>query len=162
MKTSKSTQPPPRKSRILSLVVGLTAVGFGGYLILNTLNNGDQTVFRVAGGSTYVIEVADEDDERYQGLSDRDSIGEREGMLFVYDSPANYFFVMRGMRFPLDFIWIDSDKTIIEITKDIEPATYPEQVFSSREPSQYILEVNAGTAVREGWSVGDKVEFNVD
>ena len=40
------------------------------------------------------IEIADENDERNRGLSGRDSLGEKEGMLFVYDKKGTHSFAL--------------------------------------------------------------------
>lgn len=156
------SEKPLLKTRILSLIVGLIAVGAGGYLITRVLNNDYDNVLRVDGGSTFVVEIADESNEQYQGLSGRGSLNAYQGMLFVYDQPGKYSFVMRDMNFPLDFIWIDEEKNIIQITENVSPDTYPDQAFTSELPSQYIFEVNAGTATRENFEIGDKIEFNAD
>ncbi|MDX1765424.1 MAG: DUF192 domain-containing protein [Candidatus Saccharimonadales bacterium] len=161
MKKSKSTRLQTKRHP-LALVAGFVVLLVGGYLIYNFIPKADQTILRVEGGSAFTVEIADDNEERYQGLSGRDSLGEREGMLFVYGASGQYQFVMRGMRFALDFVWIDSNKEIIAVTENVEPSTYPGQSFSSSDPARYILEVNSGTVAREGWSIGDKVEFNVE
>ena len=160
-KKSKLTKAETKRNPA-SLLVGLAALILGGWLVVSTLNNGDQTVFRVEGGNTFVVEVADDSEERFKGLSGRNGLAEREGMLFIFDAPGQYTFVMREMKFSLDLIWIDKNRMISEITSNVSPDTYPEESFSPSNPIKYVLEVNSGTATREGWAVGDRVEFNVD
>lgn len=117
------------------------------------------------GGLTIDAEVARTADERGLGLSSRDEIGHNEGMLFVYDEENPASFWMRGMRFPLDFIWIDGARNVVDLTVDVpppEPGTPDGELESILPvtPVQYVLEVNAGL-VREGSvSIGDAVTFD--
>ena len=45
-----------------------------------------------------------------QGLSERQSLAEDKGMLFLFEKPDHYAFWMKGMEFPLDIIFINGDK----------------------------------------------------
>jgi len=100
------------------------------------------------------LEVADTEAKREQGLSDRDSLPEESGMLFVFDAPSAPSFWMKDMRFPIDFIWINKDMEVVEVLPNIDPSTYPEE-FGPLEPIQYVIEVNAGAAERHGIKIGD-------
>ena len=48
----------------------------------------------------------------------------------------------RTMKFAIDVIWIDAKGTIVDIKHHVTPESYPE-VFTSKEPARYILEVSA-------------------
>lgn len=94
------------------------------------------------------------------GLGNRDTLAENTGMLFLclgpkigMETPAMW---MKGMRFPVDIIWIDENFTISDITRDVRPNSYPE-IFTPFHPAAHVLEVNAGFALRHGISVGDTV-----
>lgn len=110
-------------------------------------------------GNRFIVELAVTDEEKKQGLGYRDSLLNNRGMLFVYDHPEQYSFWMKGMRFPLDIIWIH-DKKIIDISANVpvrEGDAIP--VRSPKLPVSQILEVNAGTIDRLGIQVGDDVKI---
>lgn len=117
-------------------------------------------------GGTLHAELAITPDERAIGLGGRDALDDDAGMLFVYDSPRIPSYSMRGMRFPLDFIWIGADKRILQITADVphEPGAPNEdlQIYSPNEAVMYVLELNAGTAARLPLAPGDALEFEAD
>lgn len=109
------------------------------------------------------VEVADDEEERRKGLGGRTSLGENEGMLFVFPATtSNLVFWMKDMKFPLDIIWINTNK-IVKIDKDVKPEPgisdndlkryYPEN------PANFVLEVNGGFADKKGIKVGDSVEI---
>jgi uncharacterized membrane protein (UPF0127 family) len=106
------------------------------------------------------IEVADEVSERSQGLAGRNNIGQDHGMLFVFTTEDYHSFWMQDVRFSLDFIWIDSNKKIVDITKDVSPGTFPLS-FTSSQPAQYVLEVNAGFVKEHDIKIGDIVSFSL-
>jgi len=110
-------------------------------------------------GDKLTVEVADDLQEQQLGLGYRDILGEDEGMLFIYDQAALYRFWMKGMRFPLDMIWI-RDGVIVDITRNVPVAKdpeYPVNQFAPSEPANWVLEVNAGWAERHKVVVGEKV-----
>lgn len=95
------------------------------------------------GDGELKVELADTIIKRYRGLSGRKFLPQNQGMLFVFPKPGYYGFVMRGMKFPLDFVWLDQNKKVVETTTHIKPSSYP-KVFRPGRPVQYVLEVNAG------------------
>ncbi|MBI1888866.1 MAG: DUF192 domain-containing protein [Candidatus Spechtbacteria bacterium] len=98
--------------------------------------------------------------ERAQGLAGALTLVEDEGMLFVFGAPGKYSIWMKGMRFPIDVIWIDENKKIIDIREDARPESYP-AYFTPRYPAQYVLEVNAGFGNRHQIKIGDAAEFSL-
>lgn len=100
-------------------------------------------------------------EEKRLGLSVFEKLNENEGMLFLYEKEDYYRFWMKDMRFPIDIIWINKDFKIVDITENISPDTFP-QVFTSKEPAQYILEVNAGFAKNNNIKIGDYIEFDFE
>ncbi len=99
---------------------------------------------RVTIGDTEIQAfVSDTDDERAQGLSGKEGLGEDEGMLFVFEYPAKHGFWMKDMNFAIDIIWINAEKQVLGIERGVEPATFP-QVFYPPDKVLYVLEVPKG------------------
>ncbi len=104
-------------------------------------------------------------EERAQGLSDRDDMAVNEGMLFFMESERIPGFHMRGMRFPLDFIWISSDLRVADLTENVPHPAAPDEEPSRIQPQSpvlYVLEVNAGVVESSGMRIGDEVMFEPD
>lgn len=98
--------------------------------------------------------VADSPREHCIGLSETESLGPDEGMLFVFDDTATRTFVMRGMSFPLDIIFVAGNGTITEIysAPTEEP---PLTEYEGR--GKYVVEVPRGWAAENEVDVGDRV-----
>jgi len=120
--------------------------------------NEDGNFIRFAGQNVRV-EIADTPAERELGLSGRERLGEKEGMIFVFDSPGRHAFWMKDMLFPLDIIWLDENLKVIYIKKDARPESYPE-IFLPGEDAKYVLEVVTGFADKYNLKEGDEVELN--
>lgn len=112
-------------------------------------------------GKEITVEIADTDAKRMQGLMFRTSMGENEGMLFVFEQERPLGFWMRNTRIPLSIAYIDAKKKIINILEmvpasdsDPNPPVYP-----SAAPAKYALEMNKGWFARNKIKVGQTVEL---
>ncbi|MBU1083202.1 DUF192 domain-containing protein [Patescibacteria group bacterium] len=114
-------------------------------------------------GLTIKTEVVDTPELKSEGLSGRDSLGEQESMLFVFESEGYHDFWMLDMHFAIDMIWMDEEYKIVDITKDARPmpdlAIEELPRYRSVVPAQYILEVNSGFSARYNLQVGDKLKL---
>ena len=165
----------PRKYMVMVLVccvLPMAIIGaiIGLYACMNiSLFGGDDTPTVKIDDARFEVEVADTELLRKRGLTGRRHLEEREGMLFIPDGPDVPPFWMKGMLFPLDFIWIGNDCRVVDISVHAripDPGTPDDRIrrYSSYYPrAAYTLEVNAGEAGRFGIRVGDKVKFeNID
>lgn len=102
------------------------------------------------------VTLADSDDERIKGLSGRDSLPEDQGMLFMFERPDFYGFWMKEMKFPIDIIFMRDGK-VVTIHENVQPPNDAENlyIYKPDEPSNQVLELNAGKAREFGINVGD-------
>ena len=107
---------------------------------------------------TFVAELADTAPKRELGLMFRQELAPKHGMLFLFDRPAVRKFWMRNTYIPLDIIFIDADRKIINV------ATMPartDRTCQSQRGALYVLELKAGSAETFGLTPGMTVEFNL-
>jgi len=105
------------------------------------------------------LEIADTLEKQITGLSYRESLDQKSGMLFVFPVKEMKSFWMKDMKFSLDIIWIDEDR-IIKIDKSLPIAgPNPDKRYYSSEPVNYVLEVNGGFADLHNIKVGDRVNY---
>lgn len=117
------------------------------------------------GGARFQAEVAATPQQRAQGLAERPSLAPGAGMLFVFEGAGTYQFWMGGMKFPLDFVWVGADCTVVDLTENApppQPGQSPGDLprYSPDQPVQYVLEVNAGEVASTGIQTGDAVSFD--
>ena len=116
----------------------------------------------VFDGLVIRAEPARTGEERAQGLSGHAPLSNDGGMLFFLGEERVPAFTMRGMLFPLDFVWISSDLHVVDLTENVpHPAASGEALSGIRPvaPVLYVLEVSAGVIAEFGIEVGDEVRF---
>ncbi len=102
----------------------------------------------------FSVTVADTDMERKQGLSGVLSLGDHEGKLFVFDTPAKYGIWMKEMNFPIDVLWFDNDRQLIYIEENMVPESYP-TVYAPTSDARYVLEIPAHSVRLFGINLGE-------
>lgn len=110
------------------------------------------------------VEIADTQPKRSKGLGGRTSLAEGEGMLFIFPKEDKYPFWMKGVSFPLDFIWIKGDK-VADLLENVSPAQAGQKdvdlpIYVPKEPVDKILEVNAGTISKLKIKIGDLINIS--
>lgn len=114
----------------------------------------------VTVGSVRVeVDVARTSAQREKGLSGRQQLGEKEGMLFIHQRSGCYSYWMGGMKFPLDFIFINNGR-VVEVKRNVQPPKKEGETLSIVSPSkefEMVLEVNAGFVDKYGIKTGDPV-----
>lgn len=107
-----------------------------------------------------LAEVAEDPSSRAAGLSGRAYLPERGGMLFLFDTPARHGIWMKGMRFPLDIIWM-REGAVVDLVENASPpeakasdASLP--VFLPDVGADSALEVGAGFARKYNVKIGDR------
>lgn len=108
------------------------------------------------------IEVADTPEARSQGLMLRRRLAENAGMLFIFEEQRLWGFWMKNTLIPLSIAYIDTGWKIVDI-KDMKVAPDPDvgpfEIYASRKPFKYALEVNQGYFKRKGIAIGARVQF---
>ncbi len=104
------------------------------------------------------VKIVDTPDSRKQGLSGQEELPGVDGMLFVFDTSDYHEIWMKGMKFPIDIIWIDESLIVINVEEAVSPDTYPRK-FRPTRPARYAVETNAQYADTFGITAGKKVRL---
>ena len=111
-------------------------------------------------GEVLDIEISADALSRTRGLSNRESLCENCGMVFIFGKESKYTFWMKDMNFPLDILYIQDDE-IVEIFKDVQVLDNADE-FTEIYPdvnADKVLELNAGWCEAYDVQVGDKIEL---
>ena len=109
------------------------------------------TVQLKAGMHIIRAEVAADFSTRAQGLMFRKSLGQNDGMLFVFDEAAVQCMWMKNTLIPLSVAFLDERGAIINIA-DMRPQS--EQSHCAAQPARYALEMNRGWFAQRGIKPG--------
>lgn len=112
---------------------------------------------------TYKIILAKTDADKIKGLSGRNNLAADEGMLFIFPQKAAYAFWMKGMKFPIDIIYIDDTKVVDFIENAPAPLAGQDasslSIYKPGASANYVLEVNAHEVSKNKIKKGDVVTF---
>ncbi|MEO8542306.1 MAG: DUF192 domain-containing protein [Betaproteobacteria bacterium] len=109
---------------------------------------------RVAlGAGMYRIDsqVALTPDQRQIGLMYRKDMPQHEGMLFVFEEPAQQCFWMKNTLLALTAAFVADDGTIVNLA-DMKPQTTDSHCSS--KPVRYVLEMNQGWFAKKAIKAG--------
>ena len=84
-------------------------------------------------------------------------------MLFIFAKSDKHAFWMKGLSFPLDFVWIKDD-TIIDILEDISAPRVGQAdaelpIYSAKAAVDKVLELNAGSVKKFNIKIGDTIKI---
>lgn len=112
----------------------------------------------VVGGHDISVEVVKDSAEFDKGLGGRPCIPQNQGMLFAFKKQDRYPIWMKGMKFPIDIVWITADRKVAAIEVDESPSTYPDK-FVNKQPAEYVLELKANRSQELHMQIGSSVQF---
>lgn len=117
-------------------------------------------IYTGAGTVKIRVEYAITSEEWQKGLMNRSSLNKNSGMIFVFPEEKNQSFWMKNVLIPLDVIFVSSNGRINEIATLNPCSEEPCSVYNSKNPSKYVIEINAGSTER--WKIleGDILEIN--
>jgi uncharacterized membrane protein (UPF0127 family) len=108
--------------------------------------------------STFSVAVSRTTAELRKGLSGSDPLLSGQGMLFVFPEDGRYGIWMKDMNYPIDVLWLSSDKKVVHIREGFLPSSFPEVEHPSSS-ARYVLELSAGSVRRSGIKIGSEAWF---
>jgi len=97
-----------------------------------------------------------------RGMMFRESLAPDRGMLFFHPEPGLYQYWMYQVLIPLDIIWLDNQRRIVEISPQTPPCkTAASQCphYGGTQRARYVLELAGGMAEKHGLKLGDTLDF---
>lgn len=111
----------------------------------------------------FEVEVVSNREDRQKGLQFRRSLGDKKGMLFVFEESQRYRFWMKHTLIPLDIIWINSSQKVVDIRENVPPCydvSCP--TYEPQDKALYVLELNAGKSHEMHLTVGKQLRFELN
>ena len=118
------------------------------------VQSGDRVQLEIQGRKIRV-EVASDPSLRQRGLMHRESLGEDEGMLFIFTQRQTLQFWMRNTPLPLSIAFLADQGTILQI-ESMRPKDESHTV--SKYLVRHALEMKQGWFDRNGVKVGDRFD----
>jgi uncharacterized membrane protein (UPF0127 family) len=121
------------------------------------------TRVRLPDGAVVRAEVMRTEQDMRRGMMFRESLAPNRGMLFIHGSPGKYPYWMYQVKVPLDIIWLDSRKRVVEISENTPPCTTAEASqcpnYGGNHEALIVLELAGGVARKHGIQTGATIDF---
>jgi uncharacterized protein len=150
--------PLPVASLVLAVLLPLACCGPKP----TTLEDFSTRPLTLPGGQVIRVEMMISKFELLRGMMFRTSLAPDRGMLFVHPQPNRYTYWMYQTLIPLDMIWLDSNRNIVEIVQNAQPcktqASKCEQ-YGGKEVAAYVLEIKGGMARKYNLQLGQRIQW---
>jgi hypothetical protein len=147
--------------RLVGLVAAAMLCGCGEKA--SSIDDLTSTDVTLPNGHKIRAQTMREQSDLIRGMMFRDSLGPDRGMLFYHMREAQTPYYMFNVKIPLDIIWMDHNRRIVEIAENVRPcpaaAAKDCPTYGGKFAALFALEVNAGVAAKNGLKFGDRMEF---
>ncbi len=124
-------------------------------LDFNKLKKGEK-IWVTVDALDFYLEVAQTKETQEKGLMNREKLEANGGMIFVFSNVGLYPFWMKNTLIPLDIIWVDENKKIIDFMVAEPCEKNPCKIYKPAGKAKYVIELLAGNFSGE---IGDFVSF---
>jgi hypothetical protein len=104
-------------------------------------------------GRTLHALIADSFVKQMVGLMFRPRLSKDACMLFIFSREARHGIWMRNMRFPIDILWMDGSRRVVDYAEMVQPES--RRIYAPEKSAKYVLEANAGFIKRNRIKKGD-------
>lgn len=113
------------------------------------------------GDGVFDASIAQSDADRQKGLGGVTNLGESEALLLVYAADSKWPIWMKDMKVPIDIVWLDEKKKVVDIVRDVSPDEGTDVTHTPKEKARYVIELQAGTAAKKTIHEGSQATFEV-
>lgn len=144
----------------VSLIIGIVVSLIGCYFVLlqtKPLYRFDHEL-SLPNNQRARVSILKTTKQQYQGFSYEEKPCDDCGLLFVWPESAQRAMVMRNMKFPLDFVWLNNHQ-IVQLDKMATPeGEKPVKEYRAQEVSA-VLEMPAGFIERHNLVIGQSLDW---
>lgn len=110
-----------------------------------------------------IAEVMVRPEDMARGMMYRDSLPPDRGMLFIHHQSGQYPYWMHNVKIPLDIIWLDSSRRVVEVSTNTPPCSGKPSSecpsYGGTQSALFILELAGGLAEQYGVVEGVVLDF---
>ena len=123
-----------------------------------------KSITQKISSQNFSLEIADNSYLQAKGLSKRSELCSDCGMLFIFNGENTRYFWMKDTFIPLDMIFIKKNGLVTDIftaQPETNKSDFQLKIYQSSQAVQYVIELNAGTAVKINLKVGDFIKLKI-
>jgi uncharacterized membrane protein (UPF0127 family) len=125
------------------------------------LNRAQPTTHLYLGTAVLDAKIAYTQAEREKGYGGVSTIADNQALVLAFPSSDAWQITMKDMKVPLDIIWLNNDKKVVHIEKNVSPEGGAGTVLTPKQDARYVVEVPAGTVKAKTIAIGRSAIFDV-
>lgn len=118
------------------------------------LNKAQPTTPLYLGSGVFDATIAYTQPAREKGYGGVSAIPENGALVLAFPTSDMWKISMKDMKVPLDIIWLNADKKVVYIEKNISPEGGADTILTPEQSARYVVEVPAGTVKAKTIKVG--------
>ena len=121
------------------------------------------TPIKFPDGAVILAEHMRTQQEVMRGMMFRDALKPDRGMLFSHGGPGKYPYWMYQVKIPLDIVWVNGGRRIVEISAQTPPCPLGPASkcpnYGGNSEALFVVELAGGVAAKHGLKLGDMLVF---
>jgi uncharacterized membrane protein (UPF0127 family) len=114
------------------------------------------------GDGVYSAKLATTQSAREKGFGGIDNVANDRALLMAFPSDGLWGIWMKDMKFPIDIVWLDSNKKVVHIEQNVSPESSTDKTYYPRTPARYVVETAAGSVKAKNIKLNKAAIFDVD
>lgn len=113
------------------------------------------------GDGIFKASVALDEKGREKGWNDKANVESAEALIMVYPNEDKVTVSVKDMKVTVDLVWLDSNKKIVYLAKDISPDS-PQMEIASEKSAKYVIELAGGMIDSKSINIGSTAVFDIE
>lgn len=114
------------------------------------------------GDGAFKAQMALNSSDRDKGLLGISKLDSDQALLLAFPSEDEWGVWPKSTAFSIDVVWLNKDKKVIYMVKNISPGNSTSATFKPKTPAKYIIEFPAGTVDRESIEINQVAVFQIN
>jgi len=125
------------------------------------------TIFKLStnlqlGDGAFKAQMALKSSDRDKGLLGTSGLDPDQAFLLAFPTEDKWGVWPKSTTFSIDIVWLNKDKKVIYIAKNISPGNLTSAVIKPKTPAKYIIEFPAGTVDSESIDINQTAVFQIN
>ena len=127
------------------IIIGILMIVATTFIYVVLPNLPQSTTDLKLGDGVFRASIAANDTDRAKGLSGVTQLASNQALLMAYPSDSKWGIWMKDMKVPIDIVWLNSDKKVVYIVKNVAPDDSTSVTYTPKTSAKYVVELPAGT-----------------
>lgn len=143
-------------------IVGAVVVTIVATALMLILTKFQPSITLYLGDGVFDAQIAKTQSAREKGLGGVSKLEPTQALILAFPSDDKWGIWMKDMKVPIDIIWLDKDKKVIYIVKNVQPEDSMDITYTPKSLARYVVELPAGTVEGKAILIGRAAVFDIN